>query len=67
MRFQMTEISIIDVIKVASFQVGTVVLAFTLADLKEILGVISIFIAIGYGIWKWRTDVKDRKNKNKSE
>ncbi len=61
----MTELSIIDVIKVASFQVGAVVLAFTLADLKEILGIISICIAIGYGWWKWSRDVKDRKRKNK--
>ena len=61
----MTDISIIDVIKVESLQVGAVVMAFTLADLKEISGIISIFIAIGYGLWKWRTDVKDRKRKKK--
>lgn len=61
MRLQMTDISIIDVIKVGSLQVGVVTLAFTLSDLKEILSIISILLAISYGLWKWRQDVKNKK------
>lgn len=60
----MTEISIIDVIKFTSLQVGVVTVAFTLSDLKDILGIISILLAISYGIWKWRQDVKAKKKKN---
>lgn len=57
----MTDISIIDVIKVGSLQVGVVTLVFTLSDLKEILSIISILLAISYGLWKWRQDVKSKK------
>lgn len=60
MRPQMTEISIIDVIKVVSVQ--TAALSIALSDVKEILGIISLCIAISYGLWKWRQDVKVKKN-----
>ena len=60
----MTQNTIIDVIKVALLQL--IALGIALSDVKEVLSIISICIAIGYGIWKWRQDIKNKKSKKDS-
>ena len=57
----MTENTVIDVIKVASMQL--VALGIALSDVKEVLSIISILIAIFYAIWKWASDVKAKTKK----
>ena len=57
----MTENTVIDVIKVASMQL--VALGIALSDVKEVLSIISILIAIFYAIWKWTSDIKAKTKK----
>ena len=35
-----------------------------IANIRDVLSVISLIIAIGYGIWRWRREAKSKKNNN---
>lgn len=37
--------------------------SYTLAQYKDFLGIIGLFITIGYTIWKWRKEWKELKIK----
>lgn len=32
--------------------------SLSLADVSEVIKILSACVALGYGIWKWRNDVK---------
>jgi len=56
---------VIDTITVITVNLGAVMLnatnSFGASDLKNILSIISITLAIGYTVWKWSNDIKKKK------
>ena len=56
---------VVDTITVLAVNIGAIILNTTnslgASDLKNILSIISITLAIGYTIWKWSNDVKKKK------
>lgn len=38
-----------------------VAIAITFTDIENALKVISLLLAIGYTLWKWRSEFKNRK------
>jgi len=38
--------------------------SYTLAQYKDFLGIIGLFITIGYTLWKWRKEYKSLKIKD---
>lgn len=50
----------IDILKVFGIHIGAVVI--TLSNVEIALKIISLGVAIGYGVWKWRVDyLKNKK------
>ncbi len=59
MPYKMTQETIIAVAKVAG--VSTTAVVISLSTVKDYLSIISLLLAIGYGIYKWRSDIKKNK------
>lgn len=54
--------SLVDVIKVLGIHLGAIAISFS--DVAEWLKVISLSVATGYTLWKWREEYKKTKKKN---
>lgn len=54
---------IADIIEVNGINGGVLAIVY-LADLKEIASFALIALSIGYTIWKWRHDAKNKKGKD---
>jgi len=54
---------LVDILKV--FGVHICAIGITFSNVEGVLKLASLSLAIGYGIWKWRTDYLKNKNGNK--
>jgi hypothetical protein len=48
-----------DIVTIISVNLGGIMIS--LSDVELVLRVVSITVAIGYTVWKWRKDLKEKK------
>lgn len=55
----------IDILKVFGAHVFAMIVSFS--DVEGTLKIASLLLAIGYGVWKWRTDYVKHKSAKKKK